>query len=66
MYVNVKLMPVETIPGIGGEVNSNMTYLIHCKKLCKCHNVLLPNTTIKEKINKTKKKVPHFGLLMKS
>jgi hypothetical protein len=29
------------------EVNSYMIYLIHCKKFCKCHNVLKPSTTIK-------------------
>jgi hypothetical protein len=47
MYVNAKMIPVETIPGIkGGEikesrgrVDSSMIYLIHCKNLCKCHNV---------------------------
>jgi hypothetical protein len=33
----------------GGEVNSNMTYLIHCKNFYKCHNVSPPNTIIKEK-----------------
>jgi hypothetical protein len=30
------------------EVNSHMRYLIHCKNLCKCHNVPSPVTTIKE------------------
>jgi hypothetical protein len=30
-------------------VNSNMIYLIHCKNLCKCHNVPPHSTTIKEK-----------------
>jgi hypothetical protein len=57
MYVNAKIIPVETVPGIwGGEmkessegVNSNMLYLIHCKNLCKCHNVPPPSTTIKGK-----------------
>jgi hypothetical protein len=46
MYVNVKMIPVETAPGIRGEeyrravkVNSSMIYLIHCKNLCKYHNV---------------------------
>jgi hypothetical protein len=46
MYVNGKMRPVETIPGIGGEVikrfmwgvNSTMIYLIYCKNFCKCHN----------------------------
>jgi hypothetical protein len=60
MYVNAKMIPVETISGIGGGrdkgewwrgENSGMIYLIHCKNLCKCHNVPLspPSTTIKEK-----------------
>jgi hypothetical protein len=31
------------------EVNSCMTYLIHYNNLCKCHNVPLPISTIKEK-----------------
>jgi hypothetical protein len=37
MYVNAKMMPVETVPGIGEgrwrvveEVKLNMIYLIHC------------------------------------
>jgi hypothetical protein len=29
-------------------VNSSVIYLIHCKKLCKCHTVP-PTSTIKEK-----------------
>jgi hypothetical protein len=56
------MIPVETTPGIEGggwggrrrmveHVNSCMTYLIHCKNLCKCYNVSPPITTIKE-INK--------------
>jgi hypothetical protein len=60
MYVNTKMAPVETIPGIGrvggeiketgrGGMDSCMTYLIHCKNLCKCHNVPPPITTIKKK-----------------
>jgi hypothetical protein len=48
---------IEAIPGIwereikenGGGVNSSMIYLIHCKNLCKCHNVPPPSTIIKEK-----------------
>jgi hypothetical protein len=32
------------------EMNSCLIYLIHSKNLCKCHNVPLPNTTIKEKM----------------
>jgi hypothetical protein len=50
MYVNAKMKPIETVPGIrGGEikessggVNSSMVYLIHCKNLCKCYNVPYP------------------------
>jgi hypothetical protein len=56
MYVNEKIIPVETVPGIkGGEikkssdkVNSRITSFIHCKNLCKCHNVPSSNTTIKK------------------
>jgi hypothetical protein len=46
MYVNAKMIPFETTPGMEGEgvegVNSCMVYLIHCKNLCKCHNVFPP------------------------
>jgi hypothetical protein len=35
-------------------VNSSVIYLIHCKKLCKCHTVP-PPSTIKEKNLKKKK-----------
>jgi hypothetical protein len=53
MYENRKMVPVETIPRMGGEgikendggVSSSMIY---CKKFYKCHNVLPPSTTIKE------------------
>jgi hypothetical protein len=31
------------------ELNSSVTYLIHCKNLCKCHNVPPPSTAIKRK-----------------
>jgi hypothetical protein len=57
MYVNAKMIPVETVPGIRGRgmkensgVNSNMIYLIYCKNLCKCYSVSPLSTTIK--INK--------------
>jgi hypothetical protein len=56
MYVNAKMIPVETVPGIGQgvgscrravqEVNSRMIYLIHCRKLCKCYNVPPPSPKI--------------------
>jgi hypothetical protein len=62
MYVNAKMIPVETIPGIGGEGKKESNgkgkfkYDIFdtCKNFCKCHNVPLPSTKIKEnkKINK--------------
>jgi hypothetical protein len=51
MYINANIIPVENIPGIRGGVKSSMIYLIHCKNLCKCHNVLPPSRAIKEKKN---------------
>jgi hypothetical protein len=45
MYVNGKIIAVETTPGNGEEgqirrmkkeVNSSMIYLIYCKNFCKC------------------------------
>jgi hypothetical protein len=46
MYVNAKMIPAETTPGIGGggDKGNGEGYLIHCKGLCKCHNV--PSITI--------------------
>jgi hypothetical protein len=57
MYVNGKMILVETIPGMVGVgkrrmvqgVNSSMIYLIYCKNICKCYNVLPPRMTIKLK-----------------
>jgi hypothetical protein len=58
MYVNAKMIPVETIPGMGteederemvGGVKSSVIYLIQCKKFYKCHNVPTPRRTIKKK-----------------
>jgi hypothetical protein len=57
MYLNAKMIHTESILGIGGQgikesigrVSSSVIYLIHCKNLCKCHNVPPPSTTIKEK-----------------
>jgi hypothetical protein len=51
MYENAKMIPVETIPGMGGGgqrrmmegVDSTMKY---CKNFCKSHNVPSPSTTI--------------------
>jgi hypothetical protein len=56
MYVNAKMINVETIPGIGGwkdkgelcGVNSSMIYSTHCKNCCKCHNVPQLSTIIKK------------------
>jgi hypothetical protein len=49
------MRPVETIPEMGGGrirendrgMNSSMIHLIYCENLYKCHNVSLPNRTIK-------------------
>jgi hypothetical protein len=62
MCVNTKMRPVETTPGIrrggmkessagvgAGGGNSSMTYLKHCKNLCKCYNVSPPSTIIKKR-----------------
>jgi hypothetical protein len=55
MYINAKMIPVETVPGISGwgieleEENSSKMYLIHCKNLCKCYNIPPPSTIEKEK-----------------
>jgi hypothetical protein len=52
MYVNAEMIPIETIPVMGGgikenddEVNSRMIYLKHCMNFCKCHNVPSYSTT---------------------
>jgi hypothetical protein len=42
MYINAKMRPVETIPGMGeegikergGGVNSSVIYLIYCENFC--------------------------------
>jgi hypothetical protein len=57
MYVNAKMIPAETVPGIRGgwmgersrTGDSSMIYLIHYKNLCKCYNVPIPSTAIKKK-----------------
>jgi hypothetical protein len=67
MYVNGKMRPVETIPGMGrerikengGGVNSSMMYLTYCKNFCKCHNIPPPSTIIK----KLEKKNKNFYLM---
>jgi hypothetical protein len=59
MYVNRKIISVETVPGMGRGmkemvewVNSNMIYLIYCKNFCKCHNVSPTSTTTKKQTNR--------------
>jgi hypothetical protein len=56
MYINGKMAPVRTSPGmrewgysIVEGVNSNAIYLICCKSFCQGHNVSTPSTTIKKK-----------------
>jgi hypothetical protein len=53
MYVNGKMIPAESIPGMGVEIKENggvgdssMLYLIYCKNFCKCHNVPPLSTAI--------------------
>jgi hypothetical protein len=54
MYVNVKMIPVETVPVIRGggmkraveRMNSSMIYLTHFKNLCKCYNEPQFSTTL--------------------
>jgi hypothetical protein len=57
MYVNGKIRPIETVPGMGGgrdkgerleRVNLSMISLIYCNNFCKCHNALPLCTTIKK------------------
>jgi hypothetical protein len=50
------MIPVETIPGMGGgrikndgEGELKYDILIYCKKFCKSHNVPPPSTTIKKR-----------------
>jgi hypothetical protein len=50
MYINGKMISVETISGMGEVgrrrmvkgVNSSMIYLMYCKNFCKWHNVPHP------------------------
>jgi hypothetical protein len=50
-----KMIPVETIPGMRRirenveGVSSSVIYLIYCKNMCKCCNVLPSSTMIKKK-----------------
>jgi hypothetical protein len=59
VYENAKMIPDETVPGIGGGrglkesrrgMNSSMIYLIHSKNFCKSHNIP-PHSTIRKKLN---------------
>jgi hypothetical protein len=58
MYVNEKMLSVETIPEmggggddkeVGGGANSIIIYLIYCNNFCECHNVPPTNITVKKK-----------------
>jgi hypothetical protein len=57
MYVNGKMIPVETIPGMRGRgIKENgrggeFKYDIFCIHFCKCYDVPPPNTTIRKKKN---------------
>jgi hypothetical protein len=72
LYVNEKMIPAETTPGIWGEREmkekgrgGEFIYVIHCKNLCKCHNIPPPITMIKGKKEKEKEKCltkAHFKL----
>jgi hypothetical protein len=64
MYVNEKVITVESILGMGERreqkrmvegVNSSMLYLIYCKEFFKCHNVPSLSTTIKNSLCKKNK-----------
>jgi hypothetical protein len=48
----------EEINESNGGVSSRLIYLIHCKNLCKCHNVALPNTIQDKNRDNTEKKTP--------
>jgi hypothetical protein len=58
VYVNAKMIPVETVPGIrGGGMgersrggNSSMIYLIYCKHLCKCYGILTQHNNNKKRV----------------
>jgi hypothetical protein len=41
----------------GGRSKDNMIYMIYCKNLCKCDNVLPAQQKIKKKKKTTKKKI---------
>jgi hypothetical protein len=50
--------------GDKGEWNSSMIYidLIHCKNVCKCHNVFPPSTTIQKIKNSTQCRVMIYSI----
>jgi hypothetical protein len=51
MYVNAKMIHLETIPGLGhGRGKFKYDIFDHCKKFCKCHNVPPPSTTVKKNL----------------
>jgi hypothetical protein len=64
MYVNGKMIAVETVPEMGGgRIKENggrgeFKYDIfdYCKNFCKCHNVPQHNTVIKKRVIRDLKK----------
>jgi hypothetical protein len=58
MYVNGKMIPVETSPRMEERriKENHKRSGLHCKNFCKCHNVPPPHTTIFKKENQFLKK----------
>jgi hypothetical protein len=58
MYVNAKMILVETVTGTrgggikesSGGVNSNVIYLVHCKNFCKCQCTTTQHNNKEKKI----------------
>jgi hypothetical protein len=61
MYVNAKMITVETVPGIRGEGmvarSWGEEFKIYCKNLCKCYNVFTPSTTTKKMKKKKERRI---------
>jgi hypothetical protein len=66
MYVNGKMIPIETIPGMGEGyikrrmmegVNSSMIHLTYCKNVSKCHTYLQHDKKFKKKKIRNLKKL---------
>jgi hypothetical protein len=59
MYVNEKMRPADSIPGMGEKGNGGMVEgvkltIIYCKNFCNYHNVLPCKTTIKNRDKRKK------------